>query len=241
MEKIWPNWAISGCILHDEAQQTGREKISQEKDNNKSCYNFTKIVRKCGPTFIQCELLIMSISHCDNSYRPHLFPFLMLLLPSFAVRFCVFFGSLFFSFLFHFYSFICLQCIKMFVWCIVYVGQNEAHYLCWHWVPIFIHCMLSHFMLKNVYGIGSNFGILASLRFCMWDKYLFPLTRCLFICRGKKKTHTENQQKFAFMQCVRCLCLNVYATFSILVFLFFHIEFDGLWRFASVDWWYFTQ
>lgn len=156
MEKIWPNWAISGCILHDEAQQTGREKISQEKDNNKSCYNFTKIVRKCGPTFIQCELLIMSISHCDNSYRQHLFPFLMLLLPSFAEQFCFFFHC-FLSLLFHFYSFICLQCIKMFVWCIVYVGQNEAHSLCWHWVPIFIHCMLSHFMPKK----------------CLWNRFEF--------------------------------------------------------------------
>lgn len=56
----------------------------------------------------------------------------------------------------------------------------------------------------------------------------------------QKKKNTPNQQKFAFMQCVRCLCLNVDATFSILVFLFFHIEFDGLWRFPSVDWWYFT-
>lgn len=69
----------------------------------------------------------------------------------------VFFVHCFLSLLFHFYSFICLQCIKMFVWCIVYVGQNEAHSLCWHWVPIFIHCMLSHFMPKK----------------CLWNRFEF--------------------------------------------------------------------
>lgn len=130
MEKILPNWAISGCILHDEAQQTGREKISQEKDNNKSCYNFTKIVRKCGPTFIQCELLIMSISHCDNSYRQHLFPFLMLLLPSFAVQFCSFFGSLFF---FSFVSFLFFYLFAM------YKNVRVMYCVCWpKWGALFV-------------------------------------------------------------------------------------------------------
>lgn len=128
MEKIWPNWAISGCILHDEAQQTGREKISQEKDNNKSCYNFTKIVRKCGPTFIQCELLIMSISHCDNSYRQHLFPFLMLLLPSFAEQFCFF--SLFFI---PFVSFLFFYLFAM------YKNVRVMYCVCWpKWGALFV-------------------------------------------------------------------------------------------------------
>lgn len=131
MEKIWPNWAISGCILHDEAQQTGREKISQEKDNNKSCYNFTKIVRKCGPTFIQCELLIMSISHCDNSYRQHLFPFLMLLLPSFAVQFCSLFW--FIVFFFSFVSFLFFYLFAM------YKNVRVMYCVCWpKWGALFV-------------------------------------------------------------------------------------------------------
>lgn len=199
---------------------------------------------------------------CDNLYRQHFIRFGFFLFHSFFLPLSTVLGAwLFFSLLsfqFHFglFLFYLFAIHKNFVWWIVYVGPNDStvcanvEYRCLHIVfSNQIYCesvRISVFLLVCVFVCEIN-------TFFLWFYF-------------RKKKHTTNN-KCAYIECVicvivcavllpffartesislcrprfgRCLCVCLFGMCALFLALIFHREFDGLWRFPTVDWWYFT-
>lgn len=153
--------------------------------------------------------------------------FLFIVLYFFSVMWCFFFIS--------------LQCIKIHcdeLCCMLAEMRRrtlcaDAEYRCIHTAVTFHDkkCIRNRFEFRY-----------------FWPVYVFAYEINTFflwlfvsIYKYKKKQQQINK-KITSAKCVRlCSASDVwlYATFSVFA-LFPQTEFDGLWRFRTVDWWYFT-
>lgn len=153
---------------------------------------------------------------CDNMYRQHYFIWFFFSLPS----------SVLFVLCIHDCCCLLFQVvfcsISDFAWWIVYVGLNKVAFVASRRVPIFTHCIPNQIYIESA-RISTYLHV------------------CAFVCEiNTLFLWFDFREKWTLHGTLYTTPFYLLCAFAAFFCLLLTQNFDGLWRFPSVDWWYFT-